>query len=552
LKSSIEIAQGSKIKPIRNIASILGIENYIEPYGNYMAKIPLNVFKKTSRKLDAKLILVTAITPTPAGEGKTVTAIGLSEALWKIGKKNIVCLRQPSLGPTFGIKGGGAGGGRSQLQPMQEVNLHFTGDFHAITAANNLLAAMVDNHIFHGNELKIDLEQVVWRRALDMDDRALRRVIIGTDANTKREESFQITSASEVMAVLCMAQNFDDLKARLARLIVAYTNDGRPITASDIKAHGAMALLLKDTVKPNLVQTIENTPAIVHGGPFGNVAHGAPTVISIKMASKLTDYVIAEAGFGSDLGAEKFLHLVCPETGIVPSVTVMVVSIRALKMHGGMVKEDLTKENIDAVRKGIANLEKHVENIEQSGIPIVVALNRMSADTDMEVKMVEGFCRKKKISFAESNVFERGGKGGIELANAVISTMESKEQSFALLYKRNESIKEKVQKIAKSVYGAGKVVYTETAEKAIERIESLGFGGLPICFAKTQLSLSDDPKKVGRPEGFTLTVTNAAVSAGAGFIIVYAGDIMTMPGLPKSPAAEKMDIDAKGRIYGLF
>jgi len=552
LKSSIEIAQESKIKPIRNIASILGMENYIEPYGNYMAKISLNVFKKTSRKLDAKLILVTAITPTPAGEGKTVTAIGLSEALWKIGKKNIVCLRQPSLGPTFGIKGGGAGGGRSQLQPMQEVNLHFTGDFHAITAANNLLAAMVDNHIFHGNELKIDLEQVVWRRALDMDDRALRRVIIGTDANTKREESFQITSASEVMAVLCMAQNFDDLKARLARLIVAYTNDGRPVTASDMKAHGAMALLLKDTVKPNLVQTIENTPAIVHGGPFGNVAHGAPTVISIKMASKLTDYVIVEAGFGSDLGAEKFLHLVCPETGIVPSVTVMVVSIRALKMHGGMVKEDLTKENIDAVRKGIANLEKHVENIEQSGIPIVVALNRMSADTDMEVKMVEGFCRKKKISFAESNVFERGGKGGIELANAVISTMESKEQSFALLYKRNESIKEKVQKIAKSVYGAGKVVYTETAEKAIERIESLGFGGLPICFAKTQLSLSDDPKKVGRPEGFTLTVTNAAVSAGAGFIIIYAGDIMTMPGLPKSPAAEKMDIDAKGRIYGLF
>ena len=552
MKSSIEIAQGSKIKPIRNIASILGIENYIEPYGNYMAKIPLNVFKKTSRKLDAKLILVTAITPTPAGEGKTVTAIGLSEALWKIGKKNIVCLRQPSLGPTFGIKGGGAGGGRSQLQPMQEVNLHFTGDFHAITAANNLLAAMVDNHIFHGNELKIDLEQVVWRRALDMDDRALRRVIIGTDANTKREESFQITSASEVMAVLCMAQNFDDLKARLARLIVAYTNDGRPVTASDMKAHGAMALLLKDTVKPNLVQTIENTPAIVHGGPFGNVAHGAPTVISIKMASKLTDYVIVEAGFGSDLGAEKFLHLVCPETGIVPSVTVMVVSIRALKMHGGMVKEDLTKENIDAVRKGIANLEKHVENIEQSGIPIVVALNRMSADTDMEVKVVEGFCRKKKISFAESNVFERGGKGGIELANAVISTMESNEQSFTLLYKRNESIKAKVQKIAKSVYGAGKVVYTETAEKAIERIESLGFGGLPICFAKTQLSLSDDPKKVGRPEGFTLTVTNAAVSAGAGFIIIYAGDIMTMPGLPKSPAAEKMDIDAKGRIYGLF
>ena len=552
MKSSIEIAQESKIKPIHNIASILGMENYIEPYGNYMAKISLNVFKKTSRKLDAKLILVTAITPTPAGEGKTVTAIGLSEALWKIGKKNIVCLRQPSLGPTFGIKGGGAGGGRSQLQPMQEVNLHFTGDFHAITAANNLLAAMVDNHIFHGNELKIDLEQVVWRRALDMDDRALRRVIIGTDANTKREESFQITSASEVMAVLCMAQNFDDLKARLARLIVAYTNDGRPVTASDMKAHGAMALLLKDAVKPNLVQTIENTPAIVHGGPFGNVAHGAPTVISIKMASKLTDYVIVEAGFGSDLGAEKFLHLVCPETGIVPSVTVMVVSIRALKMHGGMVKEDLTKENIDAVRKGIANLEKHVENIEQSGIPIVVALNRMSADTDMEVKMVEGFCRKKKISFAESNVFERGGKGGIELANAVISTMESKEQSFALLYKRNESIKEKVQKIAKSVYGAGKVVYTETAEKAIERIESLGFGGLPICFAKTQLSLSDDPKKVGRPEGFTLTVTNAAVSAGAGFIIVYAGDIMTMPGLPKSPAAEKMDIDAEGRIYGLF
>ena len=531
---------------------MLGIGNYIEPHGNYMAKISLDVFKKASRKSDAKLILVTAITPTPAGEGKTVTAIGLSEALWKIGKKNIVCLRQPSLGPTFGIKGGGAGGGRSQLQPMQEINLHFTGDFHAITSANNLLAAMLDNQIFHGNELKIDLKQVAWRRALDMDDRALRRIIIGTDANTKRKESFQITSASEVMAVLCMAQNFDDLKSRLARLIVAYTNDGRPVTASDIKAHGAMALLLKDAIKPNLVQTIENTPAIVHGGPFGNVAHGAPTVISIKMASKLTDYVIVEAGFGSDLGAEKFFHLVCPETGIVPSVAVMVVSIRALKMHGAIAREDLAKENIDAVRKGTANLEKHIENMEHFGIPIVVALNRMSADTGIEVKVVGEFCRKRKISFAESNVFERGGKGGIELANAVISTMESKEQSFALLYKRNESIEVKVQKIAKLVYGAGKVVYTETAEKAIERIESLGFGGLPICFAKTQFSLSDDPKKVGRPEGFALTVTSAAVSAGAGFIIVYAGDIMTMPGLPKSPAAEKMDIDAEGRIYGLF
>ena len=551
MKSSIEIAQESKIKPIRSIASMLDIEDYIEPYGNYIAKIPLDLFKKVSRKSDAKLILVTAITPTRAGEGKTVTAIGLSQAMWKIGKKNIVCLRQPSLGPTFGIKGGAAGGGRSQLQPMQEINLHFTGDFHAITSANNLLAAMLDNHVFYGNELEIDPNQVIWRRCLDMDDRALRRAIIGTDANTRREESFQITSASEVMAVLCMTQNFNDLKDRLARLIVAYTNDGRPITASDLKAHGAMTLLLKDAIKPNLVQTLENTPALVHGGPFGNVAHGAPTVVSIRMASKLTDYVIVEAGFGSDLGAEKFLHIVCPETGILPSIAVMVVSIRALKMHGGMAKEDLTKENINAVRKGIVNLEKHVENIGHFGIPVLVALNRMPADTDAEVKTVEEFCINRKISFAESNVFEQGGQGGIELANIVISTM-CKEEHFTPLYKRNENIKTKVQKIAKSVYGAKGVIYTEVAEKAIERIASLGFGGLPICFAKTQFSFSDDPKKIGRPEGFTLTVTNATVSAGAGFIVVYAGDIMTMPGLPKSPAAEKMDIDAEGRIYGLF
>jgi formate--tetrahydrofolate ligase len=530
---------------------MLDIEDYIEPYGNYIAKIPLDLFKKVSRKSDAKLILVTAITPTRAGEGKTVTAIGLSQAMWKIGKKNIVCLRQPSLGPTFGIKGGAAGGGRSQLQPMQEINLHFTGDFHAITSANNLLAAMLDNHVFYGNELEIDPNQVIWRRCLDMDDRALRRAIIGTDANTRREESFQITSASEVMAVLCMTQNFNDLKDRLARLIVAYTNDGRPITASDLKAHGAMTLLLKDAIKPNLVQTLENTPALVHGGPFGNVAHGAPTVVSIRMASKLTDYVIVEAGFGSDLGAEKFLHIVCPETGILPSIAVMVVSIRALKMHGGMAKEDLTKENINAVRKGIVNLEKHVENIGHFGIPVLVALNRMPADTDAEVKTVEEFCINRKISFAESNVFEQGGQGGIELANIVISTM-CKEEHFTPLYKRNENIKTKVQKIAKSVYGAKGVIYTEVAEKAIERIASLGFGGLPICFAKTQFSFSDDPKKIGRPEGFTLTVTNATVSAGAGFIVVYAGDIMTMPGLPKSPAAEKMDIDAEGRIYGLF
>ena len=467
------------------------------------------------------------------------------------GKDSIVCLRQASLGPTFGIKGGGAGGGRSQLQPMQEINLHFTGDFHAITSANNLLAAMLDNHIFHGNRLKIDLTKVVWRRALDMNDRALRRIVIGTDINTKREESFQITAASEVMAVLCMARNFDDLKDRLARLVIAYTSDGSLVTASDIKAHGAMALLLKDAIKPNLVQTLENTPALVHGGPFANIAHGAPSVISINIATRLTNYVIVEAGFGSDLGAEKFLHIVCPETGIVPSIAVMVVSIRALKMHGGVAKEDF-KENTVPVRKGTANLEKHIENMKRFGIPVVVTLNRMAPDTDAEVKTVEEFCKTRKISFAESDIFERGGEGGMELANTVISTMESMKQSFAPLYKRSESIKIKAQKIAKSVYGAGEVVYTETAEKAIERIESFRFGDLPICFAKTQFSLSDNPKNVGRPEHFTLTVTNAVVSVGAGFIIIYAGDIMTMPGFPKSPAAEKMDIDADGRIHGLF
>lgn len=551
MKTTIEIAQKARMKPIAEIATMLGIEDYVEAYGKYMAKITLEVFEKSASSKNAKLILVTAITPTPAGEGKTVTAIGLSQALWKLERRNIVCLRQPSLGPTFGIKGGGAGGGRSQFQPMQEINLHFTGDFHAITAANNLLAALLDNHIFHGNEFNIDLKQIVWKRALDMNDRALRKVIVGTDMMTRREESFQITSASEVMAVLCLARDFADLKRRLSRLIVAYTKDGKPITASDIKAHGAMMLLLKDAIKPNLIQTLENTPAIVHGGPFGNIAHGTPTAISIKMASKLTNYIIVEAGFGSDLGAEKFLHIVCPEIGIIPSVAVIVATIRALKMHGGIAKEDLAMKNVSATDRGISNLEKHIENMQLFGIPVVIALNVMEDDPKEEIEVVEEFCRRKSIPFAESKVFEHGWKGGVELANAALSAMKAKV-SYSTLYSNKESIRAKVQKIAKSVYGAGDIVYAETAERAIKRIESMGYGNLPICFAKTQFSLSDDPKKIGRHEGFKLRVTDATISAGAGFVIVYAGDIMTMPGLPRSPAAEKMDIDAEGRIYGLF
>lgn len=550
MKSSIEIAQQSRIKPINEIAEQLGILDYIEPYGKYMAKISLSVLRKLNDKKEARLILVTAITPTPAGEGKTVISIGLSQALWKLSKKNIVCLRQPSMGPTFGIKGGGAGGGYTQLQPMQEINLHFTGDFHAVTAANNLLAAILDNHVFHGNELGIDVQQVAWKRAMDMNDRALRKVLVSAD-KIAREDAFEITSASEVMTTLCLAKDIQDLKSRLASLIVAYTAEGEAVRAADLRAHGAMGLLLKDAVKPNLVQTLENTPAIVHGGPFGNIAHGAPSVISMKLASKLTDYIVVEAGFGSDLGAEKFLHIVVPQTGLVPSVAVMVCSVRALKTHGGVPKENLTIKNLEALNKGLPNLEKHIANVRGFGIPVVVALNRMEADTNGEVKAVSKFCAKMGVPFAESRVFTLGGEGGIELAKKVISTMENSKPSYTPVYKTTDNIKTKVQKVAQTVYGAAKVEYTEIAEKAISKIEP-DYHALPICFAKTQYSLSDDPKKLGRPRGFTLTVTNVKVSAGAGFVIVYAGDIMTMPGLPKSPVAERMDIDTEGRIYGLF
>lgn len=550
MKSSIEIAQQSRIKPINEIAEQLGILDYIEPYGKYMAKISLSVLRKLNNRKDAKLILVTAITPTPAGEGKTVTSIGLSQALWKIGKKNIVCLRQPSMGPTFGIKGGGAGGGYAQLQPMQEINLHFTGDFHAVTAANNLLAAILDNHVFHGNELGMNVRQVAWKRAIDMNDRALRKVIVSSD-KTAREDAFEITSASEVTTTLSLAKDIQDLKSRLASLIVAYTKEGETVRAADLKAHGAMALLLKDAVKPNLVQTLENTPAMVHGGPFGNIAHGAPSVISMKLASKLADYIVVEAGFGSDLGAEKFLHIVVPQTGLIPSVAVMVCSVRALKMHGGVQKENLAIEDLDALKKGLPNLEKHIANVRGFGIPVVVALNRMEADTNAEVKAVSKFCAKMGVPFAESRVFTLGGEGGIELAKTVISTIRKSKPHYTPIYKTTDNIKTKVQKVARTVYGAAKVEYTGVAEKAISKIEP-DYHALPICFAKTQYSLSDDPKKLGRPEGFTLTVTSVKVSAGAGFVIIYAGDIMTMPGLPKSPAAERMDIDTEGRIYGLF
>ena len=550
MKSSIEIAQRSRIKPIDEVAEQLGILDYIEPYGKYMAKISPSILRKLNNKEDATLILVTVMTPTQAGEGKTVTSIGLSQALWKIRKKNIVCLRQPSMGPTFGIKGGGAGGGYAQLQPMQEINLHFTGDFHAVTVANNLLAAILDNHVFHGNELGIDVQQVAWKRAMDINDRALRKVVVSAD-KTAREDSFEITSASEVMTTLYLAKDIQDLKSRLASLIVAYTKEGEAVRAADRKAHGALALLLKDAIKPNLVQTLENTPALVHGGPFGNIAHGAPSVISVKLASKLTDYLVVEAGFGSDLGAEKFLHIVVPQTDLVPSVAVMVCSVTALKTHGGVPKEYLLIENLDAMKKGLPNLEKHIAISRGFGIPVVVALNRMEADTNAEVKAVSKFCAKMGVSFAESRVFTLGGEGGIELARAVVSTIETSKMSYMPLYKTTDSIKTKVQKVARTVYGAREVEYTETAERSISKIE-YDYHALPICFAKTQYSLSDDPRKLGRPEGFTLTVTNVKVSAGAGFVIIYAGDIMTMPGLPKSPASERMDIDTEGRIYGLF
>ncbi|MCF6097811.1 formate--tetrahydrofolate ligase [Thermovorax subterraneus] len=556
-KSDIEIAQEAKLEHIRDIAAKLGLtEDDIEYYGKYKAKVDYNVLKRLQDKKDAKLILTTAINPTPAGEGKTTTTVGLGDALSRLGKKTAIALREPSLGPVFGVKGGAAGGGYAQVVPMEDINLHFTGDLHAIGAANNLLAAMLDNHIYQGNELGIDPRRVVWRRCIDMNDRQLRFVVdgLGGKANgVPREDGFDITVASEVMAAFCLATDLKDLKERLSRIIVAYTYSGKPVTAGDLKAHGAMAALLKDALKPNLVQTLEGTPAFVHGGPFANIAHGCNSVLATKMAMKLADYVVTEAGFGADLGAEKFLDIKCRVAGIRPDAVVIVASIRALKHHGGVPKDRLSEENLDALKKGLPNLLKHVENITvKFGLPAVVAINRFPSDTQAELELVRTECEKLGVKSVISEVWAKGGEGGIELAKEVLRLIEEGKNNYKPLYPLDMGIAEKIEVIAKEIYGADGVDFTAAARKEIETIESLGFREVPVCMAKTQYSLSDNPALLGRPSGFRITVRNVKISAGAGFAVALTGEIMTMPGLPKRPAAENIDVDENGRISGLF
>jgi len=552
--TDIEIAQKAKLLPAAQIAADLGIDaDYIEPYGKYIAKLSDELCESLQSKKDGKLILVTAINPTPAGEGKTTTTVGLGQAMKKIGKKAVIALREPSLGPVFGIKGGAAGGGYAQVVPMEEINLHFTGDMHAITAANNLLSAVLDNHLQQGNPLGIDQRRILFKRCMDMNDRALRFVNVGLGGKVNgipREESFQITVASEIMAILCLAENIDDLKERLGRILVAYTYDNRPVFAKDLGCVGAMALLLKHAIKPNLVQTLENTPAIMHGGPFANIAHGCNSVRATKLALKLGDYAITEAGFGSDLGAEKFLDIKCRYAGLAPSCIVVVATVRALKYNGGVLKADLGTENVEAVQKGIVNLEAHIQNMQQYGVPVVVAINRFGTDSDAELKVISDRCEALGCDFALSDVFANGGDGGIELAHKVIEACE-KPGEFKLLYDEKEPVKDKILTIAQKIYHASGVVYTAAAEKAIRDITALGFDKMPICVAKTQYSLSDDPKLLGSPSGFDITVRDVRLSAGAGFIVVLTGEIMTMPGLPKVPAALGMDIDSDGTITGL-
>lgn len=558
-KSDIEIAQSTKLKDIREIAAKVGFsEDDIELYGKYKAKVDYNLLKNGSDK-KAKLILTTAITPTPAGEGKTTTTIGAADALAHLGKKSMVALREPSLGPVFGIKGGAAGGGYSQVVPMEDINLHFTGDIHAIGAANNLLAAIVDNHIFHGNTLDIDPRRVAWRRALDMNDRQLRSLVdgLGGKANgMPREDGFDITVASEIMAIFCLASDIIDLKNRLARILVAYDRKGNPITAADLKAQGAMAALLKDALKPNLVQTLEGTPAFVHGGPFANIAHGCNSVIATKMAMQFSDYVVTEAGFGADLGAEKFIDIKCRLAGLKPDAVIIVATVRALKYNGGLPKSELDKEDLDALAKGIPNLLKHVENITQVfKLPAVVAVNRFPQDTDAELKFIEEKCNELGVNVAISEVWAKGGEGGIALAEELLRLIEQnegKDQKLSFAYELDIPIKEKIQAISQKIYGADDVVFTDKAAKEIDNFEKLGYGNLPVCMAKTQYSLSDDPKKLGRPTRFNITVRDVTLSAGAGFLVAVTGDIMKMPGLPKVPAAEKIDVDEKGVISGLF
>ena len=556
MKSDIEIAQEAVLWPIQKVAEHLDIpEDDLELYGKYKAKLSDEYLKSIEDRKDGKLILVTAINPTPAGEGKTTTSVGLGEAFAKMGKKAVIALREPSLGPCFGIKGGAAGGGYAQVVPMEDLNLHFTGDFHAITSANNLLAALLDNHIQQGNALGIDSRQILWKRCEDMNDRVLRNIVVGLGAKADgvvREDHFVITVASEIMAILCLADDMDDLKARLAKIVVAYNYQGEPVTAADLKAVGAMAALLKDALKPNLIQTLEHTPAIVHGGPFANIAHGCNSVRATKAALKMADYTITEAGFGADLGAEKFFDIKCRMAGLKPDAVVLVATIRALKYNGGIAKEDLSAENLDALKKGIVNLEKHIENLQQFGVPVVVTLNSFLTDTEAETNFVQQFCEERGCEFALSNVWAQGGEGGIALAEKVLKTLEEKESHFAPLYDENLPIKKKIGCIATKIYGAASVSYTAEASRQIRKLEEMGFGNLPVCMAKTQYSLSDNAKLLGRPEGFTITVRDVYVSAGAGFVVALTGAVMTMPGLPKVPAAVNIDVDENGKITGLF
>lgn len=554
--SDIEIAQKAHMLPITEVAAKLGIgEEDIELYGRYKAKLSMDLIKRVQDKPDGKLILVTAITPTPAGEGKSTTTVGLAQGLAKIGKKVIVALREPSLGPCMGIKGGAAGGGYSQVVPMEDINLHFTGDFHAITSAHMLLAAMLDNHIQQGNALNIDPRRIVWKRVVDMNDRELRNIVVGLGGKAHgvpRQDGFDITVASEVMAILCLATGLHDLKERLSKIIVAYDYSGNPITAGMLKAQGAMAALLKDAVKPNLVQTLENVPAIIHGGPFANIAHGCNSVMATKTALKLADYTITEAGFGADLGAEKFFDIKCRYAGLKPDAVVLVATVRALKMHGGVPKTDLATPDVEAVKRGIVNLEKHIENIKQYGLPLVVAINAFAQDTPEELEAIRSHCAAHGVNVALSEVFAKGGEGGIELAKEVVALATSGKADFKLLYGEELSLKEKIETIAKKIYGAVGVNYTKEANNALKDFEKMGYGHLPVCMAKTQYSFSDDPALLGRPEGFEITIKNCRIAAGAGFVVVLTGDIMTMPGLPKVPAAEKIDVSDDGVISGLF
>ena len=557
MKTDIEIAQEATLLPIKEVAANIGIkEDDLELYGKYKAKFDSHFMDEVKNNEDGKLVLVTAINPTPAGEGKTTTSVGVSQALNKLGKKTICALREPSLGPCFGIKGGAAGGGYAQVVPMEDLNLHFTGDFHAITSANNLLAAMLDNHIQQGNKLNIDTRDVVWKRCIDMNDRALRNTVIGLGRRVDgvvREDHFVITVASEIMAILCLANDMADLKERLGKIIVAYNTDREPVTAKDLNAVGAMAALLKDAIKPNMIQTLEHTPAFVHGGPFANIAHGCNSVQATKLALKLADIAITEAGFGADLGAEKFMDIKCQMADLHPDAVVLVATVRALKYNGGVPKDNLAEENIDALSKGIVNLEKHIENLKLFGVPVVVTLNQFATDTEAELTFIKNFCEERDCDFALSQVWEKGGEGGIELAKAILRTLDNKESNYKPLYTYDDTtIEEKIETIATKIYGADKVVYTAAAARQKKRLTELGYGNLPICMAKNQYSLSDDPKKLGRPEGFDITIREIYVNAGAGFLVALTGDVMTMPGLPKKPAAEGIDVNDDGVITGLF